>query len=186
MNLPNILTLGRIIAIPVIITLALSNSEVLRWVALMLFVLAAITDFLDGYLARIMKLVSPLGRMLDPIADKLLVGALLVALAWDQTLSTIDLIPAIIILMREIFISGLREYLAGQNAVVHVSKLAKYKTTLQLVALGICLAETLISGLGTISDILLWGAGALTAWTGWSYWQGAQEFMRNAPEEADH
>lgn len=183
MNLPNLLTIARIVAIPVIVALAITPINALRWVALALFVIAAITDFFDGYLARTMKLVSPLGRMLDPIADKLLVGALLIALAWDGTFGAFDLIPAIAIMMREIFVSGLREYLGNEKIVVPVSKLAKYKTTLQLISLGVCLAEPLVSGLQLASDLLLWGAALLTLWTGWSYWQVALHHMQKTSEE---
>jgi cardiolipin synthase (CMP-forming) len=180
MNLPNLLTIARIVAIPVIVALTILPVETFRWIALALFALAAITDFFDGYLARTMKLVSPLGRMLDPIADKLLVGALLIALAWDGTFSALDLIPAIAIMLREIFVSGLREYLGNERVVVPVLKLAKYKTTLQLFSLGICLAEPLILGLQLASDLLLWAAAFITLWTGWAYWRGALQHMTNS------
>ncbi len=170
-SLPNLLTYARIIAIPFIIILALSGNDSLRWAALGLFVLAAITDFLDGYLARKWQMVSPVGRMLDPIADKLLVGALLIAFAYDKTFSALDLIPAIIIIMREIFVSGLREYLGNEKIVLPVTMLAKYKTTVQLVALGILFAEPLMGGLALISNIFLWLAAILTVITGWDYWK---------------
>jgi len=171
------LTIARIIAIPVIVGLTVTNVDFFRWIALILFVLAAITDFFDGFLARVMNQSSPLGRMLDPIADKLLVGALLLALAWDQTFSLFDLIPATIILCREIFISGLREYLGSENVILPVSRLAKYKTTVQLVALAILIAEPLLPDLRLVSDVFLWGAALLTLLTGWNYWAGAQKHM---------
>lgn len=182
LSLPNLLTIARVVAIPVIIVLALSEIDLFRWAALGLFVLAAITDFFDGFLARMMGETSPLGRMLDPIADKLLVGALLIAFAWDHTFSAFDLIPAIAILMREIFIAGLREYLGGKNIVMPVSFLAKSKTAVQLVAMGVLLAEPLIPDLRLIADAILWIAGLLTVWTGWSYWQGVQVHMRDSAE----
>lgn len=178
LSLPNLLTVLRILAIPVIVILAISDIGLFRWLALILYVLAAITDFFDGLLARMMGAVSPLGRMLDPIADKLLVGALLIAFAWDRTFSVFDLIPALAILLREIFIAGLREYLGSQNVIMPVSMLAKYKTTVQLIALGIVMAEPVLPGLRLISDAALWLAGILTVWTGWSYWRGAAEHMR--------
>lgn len=175
LNLPNMLTVGRILAIPVIILLIISGSDVMRWLALILFIVAAITDFLDGFLARILGQMSPLGRMLDPIADKLLVAALLLAFAFDHTFSVFDLIPATAILLREVFVAGLREFLGTQNVVMPVSRLAKYKTALQLVALGFLLAEAVVPGLRFISDLLLWSAALLTVWTGYAYWRGVQE-----------
>lgn len=182
LSLPNMLTIGRIIAIPVIIGLAITNVDLFRWLALILFVLAAITDFFDGMLARLLGQMSALGRMLDPIADKLLVGALIVAFAWDGTFSVFDLIPATAIIIREIFVSGLREFLGGKNVTLHVSWLAKYKTTIQLIAMGILLAEPLMPGLRLISDAVLWLAGILTVWTGWSYLQGAMPHMSEEPK----
>lgn len=179
LSLPNMLTVSRIIAIPVIVVLAITGVDLFRWLALLVFILAAITDFLDGFLARIMGETSHLGRMLDPIADKLLVGALLIAFAWDRTFSVFDLIPAIAIMMREIFVAGLREYLGSREIVLHVSMLAKYKTTVQLIALGICMAEPLVPGIRLIADAGLWLAGILTIWTGWGYWRSANEFMKS-------
>lgn len=175
LNLPNMLTVGRILAIPVIVVLAISGSDVLRWLALAIFIVAAITDFLDGFLARVMGQMSDLGRMLDPIADKLLVAALLLAFAFDRTFSVFDLIPATAILLREVFVAGLREYLGTKNIVLPVSWLAKYKTTVQLISMGFLLAEPLFPSLRFISDLLLWGAAVLTVWTGYSYWSGMQK-----------
>jgi cardiolipin synthase len=173
LNLPNLLTIGRIVAIPVICWLLVVGGPVALWIALILYVAAALTDWLDGYLARRMKIVSGLGRMLDPIADKLLVGALLIVLAWTRQLSTFDLIPAVAIMVREIFVSGLREFLGPKNVVVHVTPLAKWKTTAQLVALAIVILESLVPGLGLVSDIVLWIAGILTVVTGTQYFLGA-------------
>ena len=171
LTLPNLLTIARIVAIPVICWLLVAGTAELRWIAFALYVAAAVTDWLDGYLARTMNLGSPLGRMLDPIADKLLVGILLVIFAFTRDFSWLDLIPAVAILMREIFVSGLREFLGPRNVVVHVTKLAKWKTTIQLVALGIVMIEPLVPGLGLVSDVVLWVAGILTAWTGVQYFQ---------------
>lgn len=182
LSLPNLLTISRIVAIPAIVVLAISDIDLFRWLALGLFILAAITDFFDGFLARILGQTSPLGRMLDPIADKLLVGALLIAFAWDRTFSMFDLIPAIAILMREIFVAGLREYLGGKNVVMPVSWLAKYKTAVQLIALGILLAEPLVPDLRLVSDGALWLAALLTIWTGWSYWTSMSKHMRSIVE----
>ena len=177
-KIPNYLTYGRIFAIPLIIVLALGGDENLRWLALILYVLAAITDFFDGYLARIWGTTSQIGQMLDPIADKLLVGALLIAFAFDGTFSAIDLIPAIAIMMREIFISGLREFLGNKKIVLKVTMLAKYKTTVQMIALGLLFAEPMMLNIALISDIFLWVAAIMTIITGWSYWQGAQKSLQ--------
>jgi len=168
-TLPNQLTLARIAAIPVICLLLVIGWDWLRWIALLLYAVAAITDWLDGFLARRMNLYSDLGKMLDPIADKLLVGALLVTFAWTRDLSVWELIPAIAILMREIFVAGLREYLGARSVSVNVTWLAKWKTTVQLVALFFVIVDGLLPSFGFISAGLLWIAGALTVWTGWQY-----------------
>lgn len=172
-SLPNALTIGRIAIIPVIVLLLVIGGAGPRVAALVLYVLAAATDWLDGYLARAWDAFSPLGRMLDPIADKLLVGVLLVALAWDGSLSALDLIPATAIMMREIFIPGLREFMGGASIIVKVTTLAKWKTTAQLVALTIVLLEGIVPGLSLVSDIVFWLAGILTVWTGVQYFLGA-------------
>ncbi|HTN61466.1 MAG TPA: CDP-diacylglycerol--glycerol-3-phosphate 3-phosphatidyltransferase, partial [Devosia sp.] len=168
-QIPNLITIARIVAIPVVIALVMTGDPNLRWAALILYVLAAASDWLDGYLARKWNQISPLGRMLDPIADKLLVGLLIAALAWDGSLSALDMIPALAILFREFFIPGLREFLGNAQVVLKVSQLAKWKTTVQLVALAIILLEPLLPGLTLVSDIVLWLAGILTLWTGMQY-----------------
>jgi len=166
---PNIITIARIAAIIPIAALVMAGDPLLRAVALALYVIAAASDWVDGYLARAWNQYSDLGRMLDPIADKILVGILITVLAWDRSLSALDLIPAIAILFREFFIPGLREFLGNKTVVLPVSRLAKWKTTIQLVALALVLAETFIPGLGLVSDLVLWVAGAITIWTGWTY-----------------
>jgi cardiolipin synthase len=166
---PNIITIARILAIIPIVWLVMSGDTALRAVALVLYVIAAASDWLDGYLARAWNQYSPLGRMLDPIADKLLVGILIAALAWDGSFSGWDMIPACAILFREFFIPGLREFLGNIKVVLPVSWLAKWKTTIQLVALALVLLERIIPGLGLASDIVLWVAGILTIWTGFQY-----------------
>lgn len=179
-KLPNWLTYGRIAAIPAIMLLLLVNHPALRWIALVLYAAAAITDFFDGYLARKYGTVSPVGRMLDPIADKLLVGALLLVFCFDGSFGVWDLIPATVILLREIFVSGLREFMGTEKIVVPVSRLAKYKTAAQLVALGLVIAEPLVFGMREVSDIMLWLAAILTAITGWQYWTGVTSHLRDA------
>jgi len=177
-SLPNLITLGRIAAIPVILLLAASGNGALRWLALVLFILAALSDWLDGYLARRSALTSPLGQMLDPIADKLLVAALIVVLAWDRSLSALDLVPAVVILLREVFVAGLREFVGARAGTIKVTALAKWKTTVQLVALAFVLAEPLIPGLSVPSDLLLWLAAVLTAITGAQYFAGAWPHLK--------
>ena len=166
---PNLITIARILAIVPIIALVMTGDTNLRLIALILYILAAASDWLDGYLARKWNQTSPLGRMLDPIADKLLVGLLIAALAWDGSLSSLDMIPVLAILFREFFISGLREFLGNTKVVLNVTWLAKWKTTIQLVALAIVLLERLLPGLTLVSDLLLWLAGVLTLWTGFQY-----------------
>jgi len=166
---PNIITIARILAIIPIAWLIMDGDLTMRILALVLFVLAAASDWLDGYLARAWDQYSPLGRMLDPIADKLLVGILIAVLAWDGSFSGWDMIPACAILFREFFIPGLREFLGNTQVVLPVSQLAKWKTTVQLIALAVVLFERIVPGFGLFSDVLLWLAGALTLWTGWQY-----------------
>lgn len=168
-QIPNLITIARILAIVPIIALVMTGDTNLRLIALILYIVAAASDWLDGYLARKWNQTSPLGRMLDPIADKLLVGLLITALAWDGSLSALDMIPALAILFREFFIPGLREFLGNAQVVLKVTQLAKWKTTVQLVALAIILLERIVPGLGLVSDIVLWLAGILTVWTGAQY-----------------
>ncbi len=176
--LPNILTYGRIAAIPVVVGCMFWHSILggglwLRWVALAFFIAAAISDFLDGYFARILEQHSSLGRMLDPIADKLLVASCLLMLAAEDTIHGWSLIAAIIILCREVLVSGLREYLAELRVSVPVTRLAKWKTTLQLVAVGFLIAgdagDAVMPGVTRIGIVLLWLSALLTIYTGWDY-----------------
>jgi len=174
MSLPNVLTYGRIVAVPALVAcLFFLKGDVARWSAFVLFVLAGLTDWLDGYLARIWEQQSTLGRMLDPIADKLLVGAVLLMLVYDNTISGWSIWAAIIILLREILVSGLREFLAELNVKIHVTQLAKWKTTMQMIALGALLAgpaaEKIVPGIMTGGLVLLWIAALLTLWTGYDY-----------------
>ena len=176
-NVPNVLTLSRIAAIPVLVALAALHRPGGDLAACFVFALAGITDWLDGRLARQHKIHSELGRMLDPIADKLLVGATLMTLAGLGRLPGYGLYPAIVILCREILVSGLREYLAGLAVGLPVTRLAKWKTGLQMAALGTLLAGdsgASVLGLGalpigSIGQAMLWAAAALTLVTGWDY-----------------
>ena len=173
-SLPNLLTYGRVAAVPVVAALLLwPKEDWARWSALGVFSVAAITDFFDGYLARVWSQQSSLGQMLDPIADKLLVAVCLLMLAADGEIAGSSLWAAFIILTREILVSGLREYLAGLRVSVPVTQVAKYKTTLQLVSLGFLIAgpagEKVLPYTQTIGLTLLWAAALLTLYSGWDY-----------------
>ena len=176
-DLPNLLTLSRIAAIPLLVLLVAWRTPVGDFLACVVFAAAGITDYLDGMLARNRRQLSDLGRMLDPIADKLLVGATLMLLAGQDRLSASGLYPAIVILLREILVSGLREYLAGLRIGLPVTSLAKWKTGVQMGALGTLLAgddtaQLLHLGflpVSWIGEAMLWAAAGLTLWTGWDY-----------------
>ncbi|MFO1055837.1 MAG: CDP-diacylglycerol--glycerol-3-phosphate 3-phosphatidyltransferase [Dongiaceae bacterium] len=179
-NLPNILTLSRIAAIPVLVALFYVEGDGARWAACLLFVAACVTDYFDGYLARAYDQISPFGRFLDPIADKLLVAALILMLVAFGRIAGLLVLPALIILCREILVSGLREFLAGLNVGVPVSRLAKYKTTLQMVALGFLIvgdAGPPALQIETIGAIGLWVAALLTIVTGFDYLQTGLRHM---------
>ena len=173
-TLPNLLTYGRVVAVPLVAGgLISSDAFWMRWAALAIFTAAGITDFFDGYLARAWSQQSTLGRMLDPIADKLLVAASLLVLVADRMIVGWALWAAIVILCREILVSGLREFLSELRVSVPVSRVAKYKTTLQLVAIGFLIAgpagEVVLPGTIAIGLGLLWIAALLTIYTGWDY-----------------
>ncbi len=174
LSLPNILTYGRLLAIPAVVALLFwPKDDWARWPALAIFVAAAITDYFDGYFARLYAQQSALGRMLDPIADKLLVAACLLMLVADETIYGFHLWSAIVILCREILVSGLREFLAELKVSVPVSRIAKLKTAMQLVAVGFLVAgpagELVLPGTTNIGLGLLWAAAILTIYTGWDY-----------------
>jgi len=174
LNLPNLLTYGRVAAVPVVVALLFwPDQNWARMSALGLYIAAAITDFFDGYLARAWSQQSSLGRMLDPIADKLLVAAVLLMLSADGVIVGANLWAAVIILCREILVSGLREYLAELRVPVPVTAVAKWKTAAQLVALGFLIAgsagERAVPGVTIAGIVLLWIAAVLTLYTGWDY-----------------
>ncbi|MDE0799264.1 MAG: CDP-diacylglycerol--glycerol-3-phosphate 3-phosphatidyltransferase [Rhodospirillaceae bacterium] len=183
LNLPNILTLSRIFVIPLVIAMFYWDSPTTRWVMLGLFTAAGITDFFDGYLARRSNQVSAFGRFLDPIADKLLVAALLLMLVGFERMSTWSYLPAVIILMRELLVSGLREFLAQTQVSIPVSTLAKWKTTLQMFTLGFLIigtdASTWIPA-QMIGEVGLWLAALLTLITGYDYLKAGVVHMLEA------
>jgi cardiolipin synthase len=192
LSIPNILTVGRIAAIPVVVGCVYAQSPVvdgplwLRWVGLAVFITAAITDWLDGYYARIWDQQSAFGRMLDPIADKLLVASCLLILVADGTIQSWTLWAAVVILCREILVSGLREYLAALRVSVPVTKLAKWKTTVQLVAIGFLIAgeagERIIPATTLIGVVLLWISAIVTIYTGWDYFRAGIHHLTKEDE----
>ncbi len=172
-SLPNILTLSRIFAVPILVALLWYPGWQLGYLlAFALYCLMGITDYFDGYLARAQGTVSKLGVFLDPIADKIMVAAVIIMLVATHDIAGWHVIAAIIILLREIAVSGLREFLAQLRVSMPVTKLAKWKTTFQLVALG---ALILAGGfpeaawIKLVGLVSLWAAAALTMITGWYY-----------------
>jgi cardiolipin synthase (CMP-forming) len=190
LNLPNILTYGRILAVPALVVcyeLPGTPTPTSRWIALAIFIAAAITDFFDGYLARAWKQQSSLGRMLDPIADKLLVSACLIVLVDVRTIAGTTMIAAVIILCREILVSGLREFLAELRVSVPVTRLAKWKTTAQLVALGFLIVgdagNTIYPWTIGTGILLLWVSALLTLYTGWDYFRTGVVHLMNEEQK---
>lgn len=181
-SLPNILTLSRIAVLPLLVGVLFSTSSWASWLALAIFVAAAVTDYLDGFYARRRDEVSPLGRFLDPIADKLMVASVILMLVASERIAGLVILPAIVILCREILVSGLREYLAEIQVPMPVSKLAKWKTGLQMVALALLiLGDAAPAGLPVreIGELGLWGAAILTFITGYDYLTRGLHHMRS-------
>jgi cardiolipin synthase (CMP-forming) len=171
-SLPNLLTVSRIVATPVVVASFYVDGPAARWCACLLFTAAAITDWLDGHMARRWQQQSEIGRFLDPIADKLLVSATLFMLTAFGRLSAGAILPALVILCREILVSGLREYLAGLRVGLPVSRLAKWKTFIQMVAIGFLIvgnAGPAFLPVTAIGQTLLWAAALLTLVTGYDY-----------------
>lgn len=180
-TLPNILTLARAVAGLPVALLALAGWW---WAALALFLAAAATDWLDGRIARARGQVSEFGRFLDPIADKLMVAAALVVLVAQGAIAGWAVLAAILILVRELLVAGLREHLAPRGVVVHVSALAKWKTTAQLAACALLLLAVALPSpaglpLGAIGAGALWVAAALTVWTGAEYLHGGLQHLES-------
>jgi cardiolipin synthase (CMP-forming) len=180
LSIPNTLTYARIVAVPAVVACLywsdiLQGGLWLRWVALVIFIAAGVTDFLDGYFARMWEQQSNFGRMLDPIADKLLVASCLLMLAGNDTIRGWSLWAAIVILCREILVSGLREYLAELRVSVPVTRLAKWKTTAQLVAIGFLIVgdagDEIVPVVTPIGLSLLWISALVTLYTGWDYFR---------------
>jgi len=180
-NLPNILTLSRILVIPILVASFFMEQPIGSHIAFITFTLAGITDFFDGYLARATGSVSKIGQFLDPIADKLMIGAIIIMVVSIKWVSGVHVIAAVIIMCRELLVSGLREFLAGIQVSVPVTLLAKWKTTVQMLALGsLCWSEGApVFGLPAleIGLTLLWIAAALTIYTGYDYLRTGMKHM---------
>lgn len=185
-SLPNLLTYARILMVPALVAAFYLEGAAANWATLGIFVLAAITDFFDGYFARAWKQTSNLGKMLDPIADKLLVSAALFMLVANDTIGWGSVFAAIIILSREILVSGLREFLAEVRVSVPVTELAKWKTAIQMLAISFLLAgdagESIFPGTQEIGIWLLWIAALLTLYTGYDYFRSG---LRHVIEDDD-
>ena len=178
LSLPNLLTLSRILAVPILVFLLWRPAPIDYAITFVLYCLVGITDYFDGYLARAWGSISRLGQFLDPIADKIMVAAVLIMLISSRKanpvpeIAGLHIIAGLIILLREIIVSGLREYLAGLQVSVPVSALAKWKTTFQLVALGALILGGAVPFMPWVHDvgiIFLWAAAALTLITGFNY-----------------
>jgi cardiolipin synthase len=189
-SLPNLLTISRIAAIPLLVALVAFQRPAADLAACLVFSAAAITDYFDGRLARDRRQTSDLGRMLDPIADKLLVGATLMMLVGTDRLGRLGLFPAVVIMLREILVSGLREYLAGVRVGLPVTRLAKWKTGGQMAALGTLLAGDSTAAMiglpwlpaSAIGEAMLWAAALLTLLTGWDYLMAGLRHASGAPD----
>jgi len=187
MQVPNLLTYGRIIAVPLVAGALLWNTDASRWAAFGLFALAAITDFFDGWLARAWQQQSALGRMLDPIADKLLVAGVLLMLTANGTIKGAHVWAAFIILLREVLVSGLREFLGQLRVSVPVTWLAKWKTAIQLVAIGLLIvgpaAKAWLAQAVEIGLAGLWAAALLTLYTGYDYLRAGLKHVISVDED---
>ena len=200
--LPNALTILRIVLVPVFAVAFVMPGDWARLIAFLVFVIAGVSDWLDGFAARKLKAGSDFGRMLDPIADKVLVAVALMMLVAEGTFRRINpetgasvfsllrLVPALIILAREILVSGLREFLAGTRVSVPVTAVAKFKTAVQMVAIGAMIltpsADTFVPGMpaltyAAIAYALLWIAAALTLYTGVIYFKNGMAYIDPGP-----
>lgn len=178
LSLPNLLTLSRIFAVPLLVFLLWRPTPVDYAITFVLYCLVGATDYLDGYLARAQGQISRLGQFLDPIADKIMVGAVLMMLISSRKanpvpeIAGLHIIAALVILLREIIVSGLREFLASLQVSIPVTALAKYKTTFQLVALGALILGGAVPDMPWVHQVgllSLWAAAALTLITGYDY-----------------
>lgn len=186
LSVPNLLTYARIALVPVLVGTLFIPGDAGHWIAFTIFLAASVTDFVDGYIARAWQQQSQLGAMLDPIADKLLVAAALLLLAANDTIAGITLFAAVIILSREILVSGLREYLATLQVSVPVTRLAKWKTAIQMTAISVLLAgpagDRILPWVTETGIAALWVAALLTLYTGYDYFRAGIGHVMSADE----
>jgi len=183
LNLPNMLTLSRILSLPLFVGAFYLEGAAAYWTSFAIFALAGITDFFDGYLARAWQQQSGFGRFLDPIADKLLIAVAIVMLVAFDRVAGLAVLPALVILCREILVSGLREFLAEIRISVPVSYLAKWKTAVQMVAIGLLLLGDVMPSLplGEIGAFGIWAAAVFTLITGFDYFRHGLRHLLDAP-----
>lgn len=181
-NLPNILTISRIMVIPVIFLSIYIHNTVWATFAAILFIVAAITDYFDGYFARARNETSVFGRLLDPIADKLLVVSALVIVLANDMVMRVSYIPVVVIMCREVLVSGLREFLAQVNVGMPVTRLAKWKTGFQMTALSMILMGH-VYAFRVTGEALLWVAGVLTFMTGYQYFQKSLDYVKEVEKQ---
>ncbi|WP_419215076.1 CDP-diacylglycerol--glycerol-3-phosphate 3-phosphatidyltransferase [Wolbachia endosymbiont of Rhagoletis cingulata] len=167
-NVPNLLTISRALAIPAIISSFYIESKYASLITILIFMFACITDFFDGYLARAWKVQSNFGKLFDPIADKLVVVSTIIMLVYKQKIDDVTIIPSVIIVCREILVSGLREFLIATNVSLPVSKAGKIKTFLQMVAI-VALIMSGYEATKYIGMTCLWAAAVMTMWSGYNY-----------------
>ncbi len=168
-TLPNILTIARLVLLPFIIMLIYAGSAGALWLALLLYIIGALTDFLDGFAARTLNQVSEFGTFLDPICDKIYVTLILLVLVDTGVAGGINAIAVMAIITRELLVSGLREYLGPKNIQVPVTKMAKWKTALQMICLGFLIVAPMNGFFFYVGSLLLLIAAVLTVITGWGY-----------------
>ncbi|MGQ0741390.1 MAG: CDP-diacylglycerol--glycerol-3-phosphate 3-phosphatidyltransferase [Alphaproteobacteria bacterium] len=187
-NVPNALTISRIALVPLFVAAYFLPAPLGPWLAFALFSAAGLTDAVDGLMARKLDSVSPFGRMLDPIADKLMVSAALLMLTANGTLRGFALVPALIILCREILVSGLREFLAEADVSLPVTRIAKVKTAMQFLAIAILMAssasERFLPGVTEFAIVGLWFAAALTFYTGYAYLRAGLRHARGTKRKS--
>lgn len=185
LNLANMLTLARLAILPVIVLLMFIPAAWAAAVALTLYILGAVTDWLDGWVARKYDQVSEFGTFLDPISDKIYVVTIMLMLVATDRIAGVFVLLVIIILMREFLVAGLREYLGPKGVKIPVSDLAKWKTATQMASLGFLIIAPYMFGGGFIGIILLLAATAITVYTGWDYLKVALEHMGDPAEPID-
>ena len=171
--------------IPLVVVTFFFDGHAWRWIALTIFVIAGFTDFLDGYFARSRREISKLGRFMDPVADKLLVAEVILMLTAFDRITGLVVLPALVILCREIVVSGLREFLAELRVSVPVSRLAKWKTGIQFITMGFLLvgeAAAPIFRAQLVGEIGLWIAALLTLVTGYDYLRAGLRHMVEEPK----